>query len=72
MNFAMNLAQQIATSQEAARLQQLFMQNPKGSFETTMSYQQASSLGFIVSSSQIGGTFVSLPSLHGQSQYGDH
>lgn len=72
MNFATNLANQIAISQETMRLQQLFLANPKGAYETQLSYAQAKELGFIVYSSQIGGVRVSLPPLAGNSQYGDH
>lgn len=72
MNFATNLANQIAISQETMRLQQLFTSNPRGSYETSLSYSQAQTLGFIVYSSQIGGVCVSLPTVAGNSQYGDH
>jgi len=70
MKFAEQLALNIQKQAEINRLQTLFSINPDNSIETSLSYAEATELGFVVSTSYQG-TYVSLPNMV-SSQYGDH
>lgn len=71
MTIANQILESIRMNQEVSRLTGLFNQNFNGSFETSLSIKQAMDMGFVVQSTQVGGTTVSLP-CKTNSQFGDH
>ena len=68
MTFAEELRNQILAEREVSRISAALRKNPSQSVETSLSYREATELGFVCNSSQFG-TYVSLPS---NSQFGDH
>lgn len=68
MTFAEELRNQILAERGVSRISAKLRKNPDQSIETSLSYKEATDLGFICNSSQFG-THVSLPS---NSQFGDH